>query len=260
MPELKIAIQLRSLRQPLPQALKTAARLGVRGVEIDARAELRPAELTETAVRQLRKQLADLNLRVAAIGFRTRRGYDTPDELDRRVEATRQALRAAHALGASYVLNAVGAVPPDDEDARWRLLVDVLGDLGAFGQHVGAMLAADTGSEPPADLLRLLDRLPAGSLAVALDPASLLIRGYNPHEAVEVLAPHIAYVTARDANRDRTAAQGFEEPLGRGAVDFPALLGELEQRDYRGYFTVARERSANPVSDLAQGVEYLRNL
>ncbi len=260
MPKLKIAVQLRSLRQPLRQALPIAASLGAEGVEIDARVELRPSELSQTAVRQLRKQLEDLNLRVAALSFRTRRGYDTLDDLDRRVEATKEALRAAHALGATYVLNAVGAVPARDDDPRWSLLVDVLSDLGAFGNRVGAMLAAETGSESPAELLRLIDRLPAGSLAVSLDPASLVLRGYDPHDAVATLGSHFVHVTARDATPDRTAAEGFEVPLGRGTVDFPALLAELEQRDYRGYFTVAREHSADPARELGQAIQYLRNL
>ena len=45
---LKIGIQTRSLRQPFKQAIRTAARLGADGVEIDARNELRPGELSGT--------------------------------------------------------------------------------------------------------------------------------------------------------------------------------------------------------------------
>lgn len=260
MPKLKIAVQLRSLRQPLQQALVTAASLAPDGVEFDARLELRPAELSQTATRQLRKRLEDLNLRVSALGFRTRRGYDTLDTLDRRVEATKDALRAAHSLGATHVINAVGAVPEDENDPRWRLLVDVLSDLGNFGNRVGATLAAETGSEPPSRLRALIDRLPSGSLAVSLDPAALVLRGYDPHEAIAQLAEHIVCVTARDATRDRTASEGFEVSLGRGTVDFPTLLAELEQRDYRGYFTVAREQAADPVRELGRAIQYLRNL
>jgi len=41
-PNVKIAIQTRSLRQPLRQAMQTAAQLGAEGIEIDARNELPP--------------------------------------------------------------------------------------------------------------------------------------------------------------------------------------------------------------------------
>ena len=56
----RIGIQTRSLRQPLRQALVTAARLGADGVEIDARNEVVPAEMSATGMRQFRKLLDDL--------------------------------------------------------------------------------------------------------------------------------------------------------------------------------------------------------
>ena len=76
MSNVKIGIQTRSLRQPLKQAIRTAARLGANGVEIDARSELRPGELSATGLREFHKLLEDLNLRVSAVAFPTRRGYD----------------------------------------------------------------------------------------------------------------------------------------------------------------------------------------
>ena len=76
----KIGIQTRSLRQPLRQALVTASRLGATGVEIDARHELRPSDLSRTGLREFHKLLGDLNLRVSAVAFPTRRGYDDPDD------------------------------------------------------------------------------------------------------------------------------------------------------------------------------------
>ena len=65
----KIGIQTRSLNQPLKQALQTAVRLGAEGVEIDARTELPPSELSQTGLRQFLKMLEDLRLRVAAVAF-----------------------------------------------------------------------------------------------------------------------------------------------------------------------------------------------
>src|SRR6478735_10282914 len=94
----KIGIQTRSLRQPLRQALVTASRLGADGVEIDARSELRPGELSATGLREFHKLLSDLTLRVSAVAFPTRRGYDAAEDLEPRVLATHEALRFAAAL------------------------------------------------------------------------------------------------------------------------------------------------------------------
>ncbi|HEV3416099.1 MAG TPA: TIM barrel protein, partial [Pirellulales bacterium] len=108
MPALKIGIQIASLRQPLRQALAAAHRLGAQGVELDARGELRPSQMTQTAVRQIRKLLDDYSLRVAAVSFPTRRGYDVAEEIEERVAGTKDAIKLAYQLGASVVVNHVG--------------------------------------------------------------------------------------------------------------------------------------------------------
>ena len=82
--DIKVGIHLASLRLPLLKGLAVAARLGAQAVEIDARGELRPAELTQTALRQMRKTLNDFQLRVCAVSYRTRRGYGVLDDLDAR--------------------------------------------------------------------------------------------------------------------------------------------------------------------------------
>lgn len=260
MPSLRIAVQLRSLRLPLKQALRVVNSWRVSGVEIDARGELNPRDLSQTGRRQLRKLLDDFELRVAAIGFRTRRGYDTPQQLERRVEATKAAMQLAYDLGASLVVNQVGRVPEKSDGPAWGLLLEALADLGAYGQRVGALLAAETGSESGADLRRLLDALPPGSLAVTLNPGNLIVNGFSPLEAIAELGPHVQYVHAKDGVRDLARGRGVEVELGRGSADFAALIGALEEHDYRGYWAIERENATDPVHEIGQAVEYLRSL
>jgi sugar phosphate isomerase/epimerase len=260
MPALKIAIQLRSLRLPFKKALLTAARLGAQGVEIDARGELQPQEMSGTGLRQLRKMLDDLNLRVTAVGFRTRRGYDNQQDLERRIEATKEAMKFAHSLGAPVVVNQVGRVPDEPGGRGWQTLIEVLADLGAYGQHTGALLAAETGSESGPQLLKLIEALPTGSMVVTLNPGNLIINGFSTLEAVEGLGQHIMYVHARDGVRDLAQGRGIEVPLGRGAADFPALLGSLEEHGYRGYLAIEREHADDPVFEIGQAISYLKSL
>ncbi len=262
MPELKVAIHLPSLRQPFKQALLTAARLGASAVEIDARNDLRPADFSGTALRQLRKMLDDLDLRVAAVSFITRRGYGDEQDLARRVEATKEAMKFAYDLRASVVVNYIGPIPTSTADApdpRWDILVEVLRDLGAHGQRVGATFAARTGGESAADLARLVRALPDGSLGIDLDPGGLLMNGFSPTEVVEQLGGSIVHVHARDGVRDLGRGRGAEVPLGRGEADFPVLAAMLEQQRYRGYYTLQRE-GENAVVEIGQGVRYLRSL
>jgi sugar phosphate isomerase/epimerase len=254
---LPIGIQLASLRLPFRRALAAAARLGARGVEIDARGELRPQELGQTGLRELRRLLEEHGLAVAAVSYHTRRGYDVADELDKRVAGTKTALKFAADLRAAVVVNRIGTVPAEPGGAGWNLLVEALGDLGRYGHHVGATLAAHTGSESGADLARLIAALPAHSIGADLDPGHLIIQGFSPLEAAESLGPHILHVHARDAVRDVARGRGLEVPLGRGTADFPALLGALENVGYRGYVTIARETADDPEFEIGQAVKYL---
>jgi sugar phosphate isomerase/epimerase len=257
----KIGIQTRSLRQPLRQALHTAARLGAAGVEIDARTELAPAELSQTGLRQFRKLLADLRLQVSAVAFPTRRGYDCPDDLERRVLATQGAMRLAYELGANVVVNQVGRVPAAEDEANFGRLVETLTILGAIGDRVGARLAATTAGDRPGDLARLIAALPDGSIGVDLHPGGLIQGGHAPADALDELGPYVLHVHACDAVRESTTGRTSHVELGRGTADLPAVLGRLEaQFDYRGWVTIECGNASNPVSELENAAAYLRAL
>jgi sugar phosphate isomerase/epimerase len=257
---LKIGIQTRSLRQPLKKALQTAARLGADGVEVDLRTELPMAELSHTSIRQFRKQLEDLNLRLSAVAFPTRRGYDVLEALDRRILATQQAMTLAYQLGARFVVNRVGSVPPDAEDPRFELLTASLTALGAHGERVGARIAAQTGSESGEQLKQLIEALPEQAIGVDFHPNGLILQGHSPQEAIVDLGPWVVHVHACDAVRNLSGGQGAEVELGRGMAEFPSLLGQLEEFGYRDWVTIERHDSVDPIAEVGNAIAYLREL
>jgi sugar phosphate isomerase/epimerase len=234
--------------------------MGLTAVEVDARGDISPKELSATGLRQVRKMLTDLELRVVAVGFRTRHGYNVAEGLELRVDATKAALQFAHDLGASLVVNQVGRVPAGTDGPGFRLLVEALTDLGNYGQHVGAQLAAETGSESGAELDRLLVALPAGATCVALNPGNLVMNGFPPLDALAALGSKVAYAYIKDGVQDRASGRGVEVQVGRGSVDFPALLGALEEHGYRGPLCLETERSEEPRADLSRAAEYLKSL
>ena len=253
-----MAVRLDAMRMPLRQSLETAARIGASAVELDARNQIHPSQLSDTGLRQLRKMLEDLNLKVAAIRFQTRRGYDNPHDLDRRVEATKAAMKLAYQLGAPVVINGVGAIPDSEEDPRWSSLQSVLDDLGKHDARVGAFLAAETGTEPGETLAKLLDGAADAFIAIALNPGQLIINRHNVRDAILALKGRIQIVCAVDGVLDLAAGRGLSVPLGQGTADFPELIGLLEDVQYRGRYIVGRGEST--IDELQQGVDYLRNL
>jgi sugar phosphate isomerase/epimerase len=169
-------------------------------------------------------------------------------------------MRTAYELGSSVVINHIGRVPPESDAAATSTLLEALAELGRHGQKVGALLAAETGTESGEQLAGLIARLPPGAIGVDLNPASLILNGHSPRAAAEALAPHVLHVHATDATRDLALGRGVEVPLGQGNAEFPELLGLLEEQQYRGYITVARHDSDHSLADVRQALQFLRNL
>jgi sugar phosphate isomerase/epimerase len=258
--QIKLGVELASLRLPLKKGLLMARELGAEAVEIDARNELTADDLSHTGVRHVRKMLDDLNLRISAVRYRTRRGYQVMSDLEARIDATKRAMRVAYELGTNVVVNHIGRVPAENDSAANSILVQALSDLGRYGQRVGALLAAETGTESGEELARLIARLPPGSIGIDFNPAGLIVNGHSPRAAMQALASHVLHVHATDATRDLAQGRGIEVPLGQGNAEFPELLALLEEQQYRGYITVARHDSDAPLADIRQAFQFLRNL
>jgi len=272
---LKIAAQIGCFAQSIKKALHTAAGLGCEGVQIDARSELQPAELSDTGLRQLRKILADLNLRVSSVAFPTRRGYSSPADLQQRLEATRAAMQLASRLGAGILVGNLGPLPAaagtdgshgdsahpssnagSDERA---LLTDAVQSLATFGDRVGVRLVVQSAA-PPLELTDWIATLPEGTLALDFHPARLIAQGETPAEFVATAGRHIAHVHAVDGVYDLASGQGVEVELGRGTADFPELLGLLEECGYHDWLTIERRSSRTPIDDIGNAVRFLRAL
>ncbi len=259
MAALKFGVDVASWPLPLKPALFTAAELGVEGVVLDARGQLRPEQFGRTAVRQFRKTLEDLRLQVAALRFRSRRGYAAPEELDRRVHATRAALDLAYQLGASVVVGAIGPIPAEGSETR-QLLVEVLRDLGHYGHRAGATLATETGGESGEVLAKLLAELPEGSLGIDFNPGQLIVGGYSPSETLDLLAPSVLHVSALDGLASQGGRRGVLVTAGEGSVDFPALLGRLDEQGYRGWLSIAATEADRAIGQSGAALRFLRSL
>ena len=71
------------------------------------------------------------------------------------------------------------------------------------------------------------------------------------------LGPRVLHVHASDAVRDVSRGRALEVELGRGSADLPGLLGRLTEFDYRGWVTIERHDSADPVTEIGNAVAFL---
>jgi len=260
----RLSVPTLALARDLRPALRKARELGLGGVELDLRSGVPAEQLSQSGIRQIRKWLADEGLVVAATAFPTRGGYADAERLEGRIAATKSALETARALGAGVVLNHAGDIPPPPADGsvdpRWQLLVDVLGDLAAWGDRVGAMLCVEAGRSSPEDLLRLLAALPEGGIACHLVTGALVVHGHDPVVAVETLAGHIGHVHATDAIRGSFKGHGRAVILGSGEVDLPHVLAALEERGYRGWIGLEPVDGMAAQSELAAAIASVQAL
>ncbi len=253
-----ISVALSAFRQPLKQALQTAASLKVDGIEIDARNDFRPGDMSATAIRQLRKMLNDLDLTIKSVRFITRRGYDSTDELDRRVSATKDAMKMATELGCNVLVNSIGKVAADDNDNA--VLREVLSDLGRHSYHYGCFLACETGAESLEALSGFIRTLPEESVFIALHPAKLAAAGFNT-EQLDKCASLIRVVYAADGVPDRSLSHsGTRVPLGQGIVDLPQIVGTLEDSHVKIPYIVDGQGLSDPIAASKQAIEFLRRM
>jgi L-ribulose-5-phosphate 3-epimerase len=260
MNRLKIGIRLESLGLPLRRALTEAARLGVSGIQIDAAGDLSPNNLSQTGRREFRNLLRTHNLELTALGCPLRRGLDAAEEQEGRLAHVQKVLTLAYDLGPRIVIVQAGQVPEDADSARARLLTESLRVLGVYGDRVGVTLALETGLESGQALADFLKRFDSGSLGVNLDPANLLLHGFDPYDSTRALRRRIVHVHAKDGRRASASRAAQEVPLGHGDIDWMQFLAVLEEVEYRGYLVIERETGDNRVADVAAGVGFLRRL
>ncbi|MCS7236793.1 MAG: sugar phosphate isomerase/epimerase [Thermoguttaceae bacterium] len=260
MAKLPIAVDLGALDEPFREALRTAKELGADAIELEATGDLAPRRVTRTAIREIRHWLDNFALRCAAVRFRTPLGFDTLQDLDWRIAETKSAMEMAYQLGAKVVVNHIGRVPEDEKSDRWKLLQEVLTDLATYGARAGAILAAETGTEPGERLANLFARLPEGLIGVTLNPGALCAAGHSAEQAAAALGRWIVHVHATDAAGDLLHYRGQLVPLGLGAVDWLAVLAQLEEWNYRGYFCVSSPPGCDPHVEIRRAIGFLRRL
>lgn len=102
-------------------------------------------------------------------------------------------------------------------------------------------LSQETLLPSPELLVRACDGLDPRAVGALYDPANMVVEGnLHPWLALEVLGEYLHHVHVKNEAFLRTE-QGWAEgvvQLDTGLVDWPEVLGELENRDYAGWIAI----------------------
>ncbi len=256
---LKIAVATRCFESPLKRSLVTARDIGAMGVQLDARRELVPTELSETGRRQFLHHLDELGLAVASLRFEARRALHDFERLEARLDALKATMQLAANLKCRVVAVRLGRVPAEDAAEERSLLLGILNDLARYGNHIGAALAITPSRETPEVLAQIIREVTEGPLGINFDGARFIAAGSDPSEAFRMLHASVLHVQVRDAVREADGT-AVEVPVGRGEVEWDALLALIDESGFGGWLTVDRTEGNDKQNDAARAIQYLRQL
>ena len=243
---------------PLTEVIPRLAALGYDGVELNA--EIAPwtkphvTPDTSPADRaEIRRLASQHGIKISSISAHVSLVESETSMRQHNLQFVKGCIDLALDLGTDVVHGLAGTPAPGvDRQQAWEWLLEGSAECSRyaeernvkFGMEAVAMcLVANM-----ADLDRLLADLGGEKLYVNFDPSHLPSANEDPAQWVRDLGQRIIHVDMKDAriyepHEERVSFSGvpleFEcPPLGKGIVDFPAMVGALREIGYQGYLSV----------------------
>lgn len=257
---IRLAADLGPVNTPFQQSLDRVCEMQLDGVELDL-SKLMPLEdFTRTAIREIRKSLSDRNLSVAAVRYRAPRGLPYPTGIENHLDNMKRSMEVTYQLGGNVTIMSLGLVPRDEKSPDWQILREIVQELSRFGERAGSVPAAETDRSPPEEFVALLDGIPEPGFGVDVSPGELATHGFDPVAAIETFNRRIVTFHATDAI-NRAAGRGYDVvPLGRGDLDYPAVLSALENAGFPGFIILRPCTADDPITEIRQAKEFLFRL
>jgi L-ribulose-5-phosphate 3-epimerase len=169
----------------------------------------------------------------------------------------------AKRCGIPAVQTHCGFIPENPNDPLYKETVEAMRDVAGHCRNNGQNFRYETGQETPITLVRAIRDVGLDNQGVNFDLANLILYGKaNPVDAIEILAPYVQGIHAKDGLWPTNPKDlGEEVPIGKGKVDFPRIIARLKEMKYPGAVTIEREISGDKqMEDVRGAKEYLEKL
>ena len=156
-----------------------------------------------------------------------------------------------------------GFIPENPNDEVYKETVTAMREVATYCKRNGQNFRYETGQETPITLLRAIRDVGLDNQGVNFDLANLILYGKaNPVDALEILAPYVQGIHAKDGLWPINPKDlGEEVPIGKGKVDFPRIIARLKELNYRGAVTIEREISGpQQMEDVRAAKAFLEKL
>jgi len=167
-------------------------------------------------------------------------------------------------LGVADIITHCGYIPENPLSEAYHEIVSILRYVCGIYKKEGLYFNFETGQETPVTLLRLICDVGTGNLGVNLDPANLLMYGKaNPVDSLDIIGKYVRCLHAKDGEYPTDGRSlGVEKPIGKGRVNFPALIAKLKSIGFDGPVIIEREIPEGPEQekDILESKECLEKL
>jgi L-ribulose-5-phosphate 3-epimerase len=180
-----------------------------------------------------------------------------------RVSHIKRASDFAKECGVAAVQTHCGFIPENPNDPIYTETVGTLIDVVGHCRRNGQNFRYETGQETPITLVRAMRDVGLDNQGVNFDLANLILYGKaNPVDAIEILAPYVQGIHAKDGLWPTNPKElGEEVAIGKGKVDFARIVARLKEMKYPGAVTIEREISGEKqMEDVRGAKEYLEKL
>ena len=157
----------------------------------------------------------------------------------------------------------VGFIPENPNDPLYKEAIAAMREVAEYCRRYRQDFRYETGQETAITLVRAIRDVGLDNQGVNFDLANLIMYGKaNPVDAIEILAPFIQGIHAKDGLWPTNPRElGVEVPIGKGKVDFPRIIQRLKELRYHGAITIEREISGpQQLEDVRAAADYLRQL
>jgi 3-oxoisoapionate decarboxylase len=264
--EIGVYEQPTAIRWTTDDFLRRAHELGLDAVALQT---IYMPDFNANTVAELRRKLDKLGLE-PTISWGHRPGLEGGTN-PAKVADLMRTLPLAKTLGCSLVRFVCGdmltwAIPVEE---RLRNLKPIIQDAAAEAKQLGLDLAIENHADlAMRDIVTLVESVGADNFGICFDTVNCVRVGDIFEEAVQIALPHIRMVHIKDLialpeSKGNPAAFWPSAPLGRGQLDLPYLIEQLESVNYAGRLFVEMAYMHPTYTDedaaVAESVAYLKN-
>jgi L-ribulose-5-phosphate 3-epimerase len=180
-----------------------------------------------------------------------------------RIAHIKKASDFAKECGVTAVQTHCGFIPENPNDVLYKETVVAMREVAEYCKRNGQNFRYETGQETPITLVRAIRDVGLDNQGVNFDLANLILYGKaNPVDAIEILAPYVQGIHAKDGLWPTNPKElGEEVAIGKGKVDFARIISRLKEMKYPGAVTIERETSGpQQMEDVREAKEYLEKL